>query len=131
MSWIPAFKKIVVWSDPKYDDEAKIDPAACYRDMSVMDWFSEDVMQEVMDQTLGIYGYMHEILYNEKMDMFKVIFKEDETDAEFTVDITQLFFETFFDPIIEDEITIYQGVRMNLNSINRDEYETIYKKTFY
>ena len=131
MMWTPAFDRIIVRSDPKYDDEARIDPAAVYRDLSVMDWFPEDIMTEVMNQTLGIDGYMHEILYNEQRDIFKVIFRQDETDTDYTVDITQSFFETFFNPLQAGRDTMYQGVHSNQRLINRDEYETIYKKTIY
>jgi hypothetical protein len=67
--------------------------------MSVMDWFSDDVMTDVMYQTVNIYGYIHEILYNEEIDAFKVVFARYKTGAHFTVDITQPFFDTFFDPL--------------------------------
>jgi hypothetical protein len=134
MSWSPTFNRIIIRSDPKYDDEACIDQIAVYRDLSVMDWFSEKVMTEVMYQAFDIWGYMHKILYNEDNDTFKVVYKQDETNVDFTVVITRPFFDLsahYPDTESEeqDEVVTYQGVYVDKNPMDCEGYVLIFKTT--
>jgi hypothetical protein len=121
--WTPAFEDIKIITD---DGDTWIEGHVVYRKLSIMDWFRDSIMNEVMDSLFNITdGYTHEILYHKRMDLFKVVFKQYETDVEYCLDFAKAYFVSFMD---EDSET-YDGVCMDPNPSNREGYITIYKRT--
>jgi hypothetical protein len=130
--WNPPFDDIIIIDDG-YDDTVWIKhDNSTYRGYTTMDWFNESIMKEVMDQVLDIgYGYMHKILYNQELDVFKVVFKQDKTSLDFALIINQPFFDDSIFDTFEDKVKIYKGVYEDKNPSDFKGYVLIYMKTIY